>query len=176
MATTRCKLFVERLEHDAESAPADDLLHLVMPQPAQVLWLVGRRQEGEIFVVRSFVIRRVSPTACGCGENAAVASASVLLRVGQHLRPAGAAAIHRSFSWVRAASPRSRWRSAVSPAQAVSRYAGRSVAGISRTARNNSFALPRSTCMTVLLRGAYPFKRRLRKKCPNFPTFSSMFS
>jgi len=42
---------VEPFEDDAEAASADDLLHLVMRQPAEVAGLVRRRQERQVLRV-----------------------------------------------------------------------------------------------------------------------------
>ncbi len=44
------QLLVERLEHDAEAALAEQLQHLEMPQPAQRPWLTAWLQERKAFV------------------------------------------------------------------------------------------------------------------------------
>ena len=45
MATTRCSLSSKARSTMPHAAPADDLQHLVMAQPAQRAGAVGRRQE-----------------------------------------------------------------------------------------------------------------------------------
>ena len=61
MATTRCSLLVERPQHDAHAAAADNLEDLVMAQPAQYIRLVGRGQEAKalawFFVPGSLALR-----------------------------------------------------------------------------------------------------------------------
>ena len=61
IATTRCSFSSNALQHDAHAAAADDLLHLVVAQPAERPGLVGRGEEVEP------ARRRPAPTArSGC--------------------------------------------------------------------------------------------------------------
>ena len=47
---------VERPEDDAEAAPAENLQHLIVSDPAERIGTGGRGEEGEVIVVRIFTV------------------------------------------------------------------------------------------------------------------------
>ena len=80
---------VERAEHDADAAAAEDLEHLVVPEPAERVRAPGRREEAER-VVRCR--RRRLPGACGWGRRRASTLRARNARVGADPGSGGATA------------------------------------------------------------------------------------